>query len=111
MFKKINIEVSKRIPVEWEDQEKKNPTKFRTETEEYGFNVYGISYWKGITTGEGKDFQRKTMLYLTGNPKAITLNIARESFEKQLEEQTKGDHDALMHLAGLVANRIETGSN
>lgn len=110
MFKKIVIEVSKRIPIEW-DKEGKSPIKFRTEIEEYGFNVHAISYWKGITSGEGKEYQRKTMLYLTGNPKAITLNIARELFEKQLEEQTKGDNDALMHLATLVSNRLETGSN
>jgi len=106
MFKKIIIEVSKQVPVKWDDAEKRKPIKFEKQIEEYGFNVHQISYWKGITIGEGKDFQRKTMLYLTGNPKAITLNVDRESFEKQLEKQTAGDNDAIMHLATMVANRI-----
>lgn len=106
MFKKIIIEVSKQVPIKWSDTERRKPIKFRKDLEEYGFNVHQISYWKGITTGVGKEFQRKTMLYLTGNPKAITLNVDRESFEKQLEKQTEGDNEALMHLATMVANRI-----
>ena len=106
MFKKITIEVSKQVPVEWSSSDKSKPIKFEKQIEEYGFNVQQISYWKGITIGEGKEFQRLTMLYLNGNPKAIRLNISRESFEQQLEKQTAGDNDAIMHLANMVANRI-----
>lgn len=101
-FKQINLEVKKRTPVEWDKAGA--PTKWKTEIEEYGFNLYDISYWRGQTIiieedGKKDRVERKTRLYLKGNPKGMELNIPKEEFEAFLKEQVGDDNNALMHLA------------
>jgi len=102
-YKKVVFEVTQKIPVEWSDKEKKNPIRFNTKLDEYGFNVYNFSYWKGETlmveSENKKDvISRTTMLYLTGNKKAIKIPLSREEFERQLELQVGNDIEAKTHL-------------
>jgi len=96
-FKEIKVNVRKTVPVSWNKDEKgkdikSEPIEFKTEWEEYGFNLYQISYWRGFV---GKDENGVsgvfTQMYLAGNPKGIILYCKKEDFEQAIAEQTVGD--------------------
>ena len=96
-FKEIKVKVRKTIPIAWREDEKgkaikSEPIDFEVKWDEYGFNLFQISYWRGFV---GKDENGVsgvfTQMFLAGNPKGIILYCKKEDFEQAIAEQTVGD--------------------